>query len=189
MRRKQEHVRQHKKLGLQAPFEGPFDIEERVSRSTVKLHVGNLKDGTKRFEIRHVNDLKFPHPDSLAAPIHRPRRGRPSLDRSQVVTDANSDVSLVDGNGNQLPEQPLNRLNDRTPTNADLSNNNKQTAAKIQNDKNEWQSTFSGPPSDKPFSRPVRATCNPSPRYVDAIWAASAADIEEINKSINARAG
>ena len=73
----QVYVRQHQKTGLQTPFEGPFKIAERLSRSTFKIEVGLYKSGEKRYEVRHANDLKFAHPDSPAAPIHRSPLGRP----------------------------------------------------------------------------------------------------------------
>ena len=44
------YVRQHHTKGLEAPYEGPFNIEERISRSVIKIDVGRYKDGSKRFE-------------------------------------------------------------------------------------------------------------------------------------------
>ena len=62
-------------------------------RSTVRIEVGHYKSGEKRYEIRHFNDLKIAHPDSLAAPAVRPALGRPSKIRSdqtevQIQTEA-----------------------------------------------------------------------------------------------------
>ena len=74
----QVFTKQHQTTGLQAPYEGPFEIHSQPSRSTVKLKVGKFKSGEDIFEIRHLNDLKFAHPESLAAPAQRPKRGRPS---------------------------------------------------------------------------------------------------------------
>ena len=75
------YTRQHQTTGLQSHFEGPFRIEERVSRSIFKLEVGSYKDGRKRFELRHLNDLKPAHPKSIAAPASQPRLGRPQHHR------------------------------------------------------------------------------------------------------------
>ena len=72
------YTRQHQTTGLQTPYEGPFKIDSQVSRSVLKLEVGQYKDGRKRFEFRHINDLKFAHPKSMAAPAQRPKLGRPS---------------------------------------------------------------------------------------------------------------
>ena len=83
------YTRQHQTTGLQTPFEGPFRIEERVSRSVIKIEVGTYKDGRKRYELRHLNDIKLAHPESLAAPASRPALGRPSvLGRASSPTDA-----------------------------------------------------------------------------------------------------
>ena len=166
----QAYTRQHQRTGLQAPFEGPFDIHSRPSRSTVKLKVGTFKDGEDRFEIRHVNDLKFAHPDSLAAPIQRPRRGRPS---ARVDSP-----STTDGQTMAAPEP--------TPSNQSDSSVNNATGAAV-------------------GSRPVRATRNPAPKYIDAVelagnsnafsthaeptnkrwWVASQAELDVLNRSIN----
>ena len=72
------YVRQHHTKGLQAPFEGPFKVDSKVSKSTIKIEVGRFQDGSKRFEIRHLNDVKICHPKSLAAEASRPKLGRPS---------------------------------------------------------------------------------------------------------------
>ena len=71
------YTRQHQTTGLQTPYEGSFRIEERVSRSVVKIEVGHYKDGRKRYELRHLNDVKLAHPKSMAAPAARPALGRP----------------------------------------------------------------------------------------------------------------
>ena len=63
------YTRQHKKSGLESPFEGPFRIHERLSRSTFKLEVGHYHSGEPRYEVRHINDLKLAHPKSLAAEV------------------------------------------------------------------------------------------------------------------------
>ena len=166
----QAYTRQHQRTGLQAPFEGPFDIHSRPSRSTVKLKVGTFKDGEGRFEIRHVNDLKFAHPDSLAAPIQRPRRGRPS---ARVDSPSNTDGQTM-----AAPEP--------TPSNQSDSSVNNATGAAV-------------------GRRPVRATRNPAPKYIDAVelagnsnafsthaeptskrwWVASQAELDVLNRSIN----
>ena len=72
------YTRQHQTKGLDCPYEGPFRIAERLSRSTIKIEVGLFKNGEKRYEVRHLNDVRLAHPDSLAAPVHRPKLGRPT---------------------------------------------------------------------------------------------------------------
>ena len=84
------YTRQHQTTGLQCPFEGPFEILERPSRSTVKIRVGQYQDGRDRVEIRHFNDLKLAHPDSMASPVSRPKLGRPATSSSDpsIATEA-----------------------------------------------------------------------------------------------------
>ena len=200
------YIRQHKTTGLQAPYEGPFDIEGRLSRSTVKLHVGNLKDGTKRFEIHHINNLKFTHPESLASPIHRPSRGRPASGTS-VPPDAsspNEDEAQTSSRwrssnrSDRLPNPPSNQAagaagqskqtsagNNGTTTSINHATSN-QGRRGIASEEDDWR-PITGPPAVTPFSRPARPTRNPNPKYVDAIWSATSADLQMINNSISGR--
>ena len=92
---KRVYTRQHKALGLQPVFAGPFDIVERLSKSTVKLLVGNKVNGEPIYETRHLNDLKIQEPDSLLQPIERPKRGRPkktSMPNANVIAAINFSV-------------------------------------------------------------------------------------------------
>ena len=99
------YTRQHQTTRLQPNFEGPFRIDGRVSKSVLRLEVGCYKDGTKCYELRHLNDLKLSHPKSLAAPAERPRLGRPpnskpfTLSGGQLSTEA----SGLDGSKNPSP--------------------------------------------------------------------------------------
>ena len=107
-------TRQHQATGLQAHFEGPFRIDSRVSRSVIKLEVGVYKDGTKRYELRHINDLKFAHPDSLAAEAKRPALGRKpttSPAGGRDTTDAKAQLPLA-----PPEEEPQLNRSDPNPT-------------------------------------------------------------------------
>ena len=76
------YTRQHKALGLQPSYSGPFELEERLSNSTIKIRVGQKNNGEPIYEVRHLNDIKLPHPESMIAPASRPRRGRKPKDES-----------------------------------------------------------------------------------------------------------
>ena len=198
---KQAYVRQHKRTGLQAPFEGPFDIEERLSRSTVKLHVGNLKDGTKKFEIRHVNDLKFTHPDSLASSIHRPSRGRPAHRSAQADLSPSTELNQ-DGDGKMTPSNRFRPLpkptspsdqaagaaenkQDGTDNRATHATSNRGRRDPTSDADSEWKPA-GGPPPAPPFTRrSTRSTRNPNPAYVGAIWVASQSEIDQLNRAIS----
>ena len=166
-------TRQHKALGLSTPWEGPFKIASRPSRSTVQIEVGTYKNGEKRYEIRHFNDLKLAHPDSLAAPAVRPSLGRPKTSTSNE-SPSSTDTAAKKPPSNRFPDPP-------TPT----SSSGKQTFGSSQLDSHatstaeqrspaltaneEFQGTITGPPPQPAFTRPARATRNPNPYYVDGL--------------------
>ena len=178
------YTKQHKTQGLQCPYEGPFKIVSRPSRSTVKLEVGVFKSGEKRYEIRHLNDLKAAHPDSLAKPVQRPTLGRP---QSRLKPDANP---AQQNPSNQLivspasaPVTPSESAGDPSPSvpsapivNKPLNVNNGEQRGKIQT----------------PLRRqPQRSTRNPSPTYVNAFefdhrpWSAKSDEIRRLNEAIS----
>ena len=72
------YARQHKQLGLDPPYVGPFKILQRLSRSTVRIQVGTYADGSIRSEDRHWSDLKPIKLKSDAPVEERPKLGRPS---------------------------------------------------------------------------------------------------------------
>ena len=174
------YTRQHKTTGLQPPFEGPFRIASRPSRSTVQLEVGVYNNGEPRYEIRHLNDLRLAHPESLAAPAVRPKLGRPSATVQvdvQTSTEATNQF-LPSQPSQQLPKPPpfsqnkqaAGRSNQMHGT--DANSNRDSHATSSAND--EFQGVLTGPPPAQPFGRPVRRTRNPNPVYVDSFWLASA---------------
>ena len=71
------YTKQHKALGFQPSFAGPFPIIQKLSRSTVKIKVGNKVNGEPIYEVRHLNDLKAADPDSHVSEATRAKRGRP----------------------------------------------------------------------------------------------------------------
>ena len=146
----------------------------------VQLEVGVYKDGTKRFELRHLNDLRLAHPDSMAAPAHRPKLGRPTTRPDCPITTepktASHNAGSENGGKTSLPQ-----LTDAQPV-------------ETQNKQNEIQ-TSAG-------KRPARSTRNPNPLYVDALgpptsppflqwspkpWSASQKEIDLINASLPSR--
>ena len=196
------YTKQHQTTGLQPSFEGPFRIAERLSRSTFKLEVGTFKDGTKRYEIRHANDLKFAHPKSLTAPAVRPTLGRPSSSSSDAQLtalpshptpsnqfDESEPASSVAADQNKQTLQTRKDATTDRPTH-ETSNQNCRVPASIK----EGGQELTGPPKIQPFSgRPTRTTRNPNPIYVDGIqlesnkpWSASSAEIQELNRMIGA---
>ena len=107
-------TRQHKAVGLQTPWEGPFKIASRPSRSTVQIKVGNYKNGEKRYEVRHFNDLKLAHPDSLAAPAVRPALGRPAKTSAPLKSPSSTDAVPLRTPPNRFPNPPPSSSRDMT---------------------------------------------------------------------------
>ena len=192
------YTKQHKAQGLQPSWEGPFPIVSRPSRSTVQIDVGSYKGGERRHEIRHFNDLKLAHPDSLAAPAERPKLGRPSSKATTSHSDGSNSTdqkpaATSENQSNNFPSVPSScfpqpssaqskqTVGDDTIDGATSQQSNHATST------NSWCTTVvTGPPPAQPFSRQARSTRNPFPRYVDAIWSASNEELNELNAAINA---
>ena len=169
-------------MGLQTSCEGPFRIESRPSRSTVRIEVGLYKNGDKRYEIRHLNDLKLAHPDSLASPALRPALGRPSKQteaqpsRNRVVAPSESDVPFPDPTSTgRVPDASGNKQVGIGPETSHATPP-PEVGSPSSTANEEFQGVITGPPPAQAFSggRPVRSTRNPNPQYVDSFWVAAA---------------
>ena len=170
------YTKQHQTTGLQSHFEGPFEIAERVSTSVVKLKVGTYKDNRIRYEYRHLNDIKPAHPKSLAAPMERPKLGRPTTSLSA------SPESSASTEASTLP--PPSSSNRSPPPNS----SNRLTAPKNSTPSKQTSLPGLARENSNSHSRPVRTTRNPKPLYVDAVcWSASSSDLVALNKAINAK--
>ena len=167
------YTRQHKTTGLQAPYEGPFRIESRPSRSTVRLEVGVYSSGEKRYEIRHLNDIKFAHPGSLAAPASRPKLGRPTSApaSSSKSTDGSSDP--------QPPTEKELCLPAKNPQPVEPTKQTRFPARSTRNPAPAYIDAFSiassgGPPTALPF-----------PSTTQRGWSASRQEIAQLNQLIS----
>ena len=89
------YTKQHKAIGLQPPYAGPFPLVERLSNSTIKIKVGHRVNGDPIYEVRHLNDIKLSHPDSNVTNATRPKRGRPSAMSDPSPTPDASTVALI----------------------------------------------------------------------------------------------
>ena len=180
-------------------------MEERTSRSVWKIEVGSYKDGRKRYEYRHVNDLKMAHPKSLAAPVERPKLGRPAMTSSSDVHDQ-TDADAVNWKENpsnhfpskRVPEPPVGNKQAAGPLNSGTSRSSGHATSTTEDPSPAFDPasglTINGPPPKPAFSstRPVRTTRNPNPIYVDSIscmWSASKSDLAAINSSISRSPG
>ena len=183
------YTRQHAASGLQVPYEGPFKVDSWPSKSTVKIEVGVFKSGEKRFEIRHVNDLKLAHPESLAAPAVRPRLGTPaaktsSSDKGQTPTELPDPPKLTASSGSKQEKWSTGRASSTNDVKSGGTENRISHETSILIDREPAS-------AEAAKSRPVRITRNPDPYYVDTYqfesyrpWSASESEIEALNKSI-----
>ena len=174
------YTRQHNTTGFDSPYQGPFKIISRPSRTTVVIKVGLTKSGEDRLECRHWRDLKIAHMRSDTPEAQRPKRGRPKSSPTKSSPSTTVDDSSEEVNS----EVPSSDASDSAPT---LSS--KQTSS--------HSNSNSG-------GRTPRSTRNPNPIYVDGIvvngppptqafiwpdrktrlWSPSQAEIAELNKSI-----
>ena len=150
-----------------------------------KIEVGSYKDGRKRFEYRHVNDLKFAHPKSLAAPIERPKLGRPTTVQSESSESTEAKMTAHPTPSNRSNEfSRQQQLPEPSPVNPPPQAENKQIGTR--DDVNHETSIP---------DRPQRSTRNPNPIYVDSLrlqappraWSASESDLQWLNASITSQ--
>ena len=169
--------------------------------------MGEFKDGRKRYEFRHVNDLKLAHPKSMTAPAQRPRLGRPATSSTDVQPSTEAETPPTPTTRqNRFPNPPVdttttgskqtpgsNNSTGRVAPNGTTRSPSHATSTSVgdipASEPDSGLSMGTGPPPTKPFStRPVRATRNPAPYYVDAIshtWSATQEELDRINNSIN----
>ena len=160
------YTKQHNKVGLEPSYTGPFEIESRPSRSTVRIIVGLTPKGEPRYELRHWKDLRVAHMRPEAEVASRPKRGRPSKNTSggsgaDLVTDAELEVPHTEGTKVNKVLAPKSDVDDQNKTNSNRG------------------------------GKPVRSSRNPSPKYVDAVdnissvmWSASPQELAELNRAI-----
>ena len=161
------YTKQHKTLGLEPSYEGPFTVHSRPSKSTFKIIVGLYRNGEPRYEIRHANDLKIAHESSMAAPASRPALGRPT-----------SSSKVSDQTEKKDAEKPVPKPTSGPPNIPPFCKQvDTATSGKIQT------------ADQTPERRSVRSTRNPQPKYVDAIWQASPIELNVINRSIGSVRG
>ena len=154
---------------LAPKFEGPYEIIDRPSRSTVRIKVGTFKSGEVRDLTYHWSSCKVAHLREGQQSAERPKLGRPKMSHTNTLGDKNSLVAseIEDSAGAQ------NESSQQPPL---VPDNNKREGAKIQT----TLSTKHGPPSLPAFNnplandhteserfRPVRKTRNANPRYID----------------------
>ena len=161
------YARQHKAQGLEAPYNGPFPVVSRPSRSTVQIQVGLTVKGEPRYEVRSWRDLKVAHKDPEAQDAERPRRGRKKTSvpsEPANITEVNSEndagepVEGVPQNQNKPPAENSNERGKRSTRNPAP---------------NYVSAIITGPPPLMGF--PPNQKC----------WSASVSELEIINRSIS----
>ena len=166
------YARQHKAQGLEAPYNGPFPVVSRPSRSTVQIQVGLSAKGEPRYETRSWRDLKVASKDPEAKDAERPRKGRPKK-KSSSKPDSKEGVNTT------LP------VNNAPNSNEEPSINSPPIGD-----------------SSVEHNREVRSTRNPNPKYIEGVvstgpplltpfapimqkaWSASPMDLDILNRQI-----
>ena len=143
------YVKVDEPSSLAPRFEGPYPIVSRPSRSTIEVRIGSFANGNPRLQVYNWNTCRVAHLREGAEVGQRPQLGRPPK-VPQPLPSIQPDTTVPD----DVPE-PTEPENDATESPVVKSKQN--TRGKIQNDE-----TASN-------SRPVRATRNPHPNYVDSI--------------------
>ena len=171
---KRVYAKQHKAIGLDAPYEGPFPVVSRPTRSSVKIKVGLTARGEPRYEVRSWRDLKVA-PDEDAPDAEKPRKGRrPKESTSQsepaTTTEPRSEVNKTQAEIPVLvtPNQPVEPADQIPPPNS-----NERGKRSTRNPRPIYVDSMecSGPPPFRGF--PVNRT-----------WSASEAELAAINQSI-----
>ena len=152
-------------------FEGPYEIVDRPSRSTVTVRIGSFANGDPRLQTYNWNTLKIAHVREGATLGSRPALGRkpnppkppPPTTSSEVPEPTDAETPAA---SNQTKQTKRKRPRGR-----------KKKGAKIQTDKppnpngplitrdmfDKWTPDLLGLPP----SRPARSTRNANPRYAE----------------------
>ena len=143
------YVKVDKPESLCPKFEGPYKVLNRPSRSTVEVQVGVKKDGEPRTLILHWTSCKPAHLRDGASEGCRPMLGRrPKNTSGPVNTPGTNDTrsfQIQDGGPNKLSQPAVTLDVEENPPNSNV---------------------VAEPPN---HSRPVRATRNKNPIYVDSL--------------------
>ena len=164
------YTRQHKKQGLDPPYSGPYKIQKRLTRSTVRIIVGSYKNGDVRTEDRHWSDLKAIKLDPETKPEERPKLGRPP----KITVNQNNINSPI----------PKNTINTGPPTQQPFTGFKPTEVPKKKDlfadcDWSKWKEAFQEV-SKIDFSKPP-------PIIQPNSWTATSKQLESINKSIITR--
>ena len=157
-------TKNHKTLGLDPSWSGPFPILESISRSQIRIKIGLTKDGNVRSEVRRLHDVKPAFMDESTPVAERPNRGRKPLQRPSAPTYA--DITKTNSS------EPALKVNKATPPNSNglnVSNgfhSNNPTPASTQTGEtkvDKWNTARNTP----------RTSRNPNPKYIDSVVVAA----------------
>ena len=150
--------------------------------------------------MRHLNDVRLAHPESLAAPVQRPKLGRPTTSgpsngSKSTETETNNPQQTDFNRTDRLSSNPQRSSSQLAESKQNPSSgagggtsqtNNHETS--IIDDR--VPTTSGSEPANFQTRFPTRSTRKKNPINVDAIsrvWVASAADIKALNASISSR--
>ena len=137
---KRVYVKLDNPTGLSGPFEGPFPIISRPSRSQVQVKIGSYADGRPRLQTYNWDSCKISNDRPGQEDGTRSALGRRPAPKPPVTTDPQSSPT------NQSTEEVV----------SDQVVSNQVVSDQVVSDQ-----------VVKPPSRPTRATRNPKPQYID----------------------
>ena len=178
-------TKQHKTLGLDPSWAGPFPVMEQVSRSQVRIKIGLSKEGNVRSEVRRLHDVKPAFVDSSTQDAERPRRGRKSKQPLPSTNQSSGPDNKVNKMADRIVEPPNSNVLNGNPTKSQPSNSTvPDTVNNLQSSVEEPSNSPYGPIITQAMHEswiadmltkrnPPRTTRNPKPSYVDALMGRS----------------
>ena len=137
-------TKNHKTLGLDPSWSGPFPVMEQISRSQIRIKVGHAKDGKVRSEVRRLHDVKPAHVAEDTPDAERPRRGRKPR-TSPLLQNSTPNSGSEPANGGEINNQQNESKQTENPPNSNVL------------------ADFNHPPRSN--ERPMRSTRNQNPNY------------------------
>ena len=171
------YVKKDNPLSLCQKFEGPYEIIQRPSRSTIVVKIGSKKDGSPRLLTFNWASCKVAHMRDGAEVGERPKLGRPSKSPEQspepiAADDLSTNSSLTDKRHNAQNKNKPKSAKIQTPDHDTISEKAPHPdyirrgpliTEKMFDDAN-WPEILNIPPS-KNTKYPTRSTRNKNPQY------------------------
>ena len=149
------YVKVDQPSGVQPRFEGPYPIISRPSRSTIEIRIGSYANGSPRLQTYNWNLCKIAHLRDETNFSERPKLGRKPNPTTPQNPASRPSGPAID------PPEPSETLSGAQPHPGYLEKG--PLVTKEMFDNADWPKILKIPNP----SRPVRATRNANPQYID----------------------